>query len=51
MSRLQNYNLKIIWKLGNLMIFAELLSRTFLSNEENITESYENRIANVINEI
>ena len=51
MITLQDYNLKIVWKPGKLMIFADLLSRKFLSNEENITESYEDRIINVINEI
>lgn len=51
MITLQDYNLKIVWKPGKLMIFADLLSRKFLNNDENNTESYEDRIINVINEI
>ena len=44
MITLQNYNLKIIWKPGKLLILADLLRSNFLNNQANITASYEDRI-------
>ena len=45
---LLDYNLKIIWKPGKEMIFADLLSRKPLENKETDIKKYEEKVINML---
>ena len=47
---LLDYNLKIIWKPGKEMIFADLLSRKPLENKETDIKKYEEKVINMLQE-
>jgi len=48
---LQDYNIKVKWKPGKQMIFADLLSRTTDSTKESTASFFEEKVINIINEI